>query len=84
MTLVSFYDTYRLDIVSSEDTAAMNWVKYARKKMNMTQKEFAQALGVTRVTVARWESNRVPSIVVLYKIAGLLGLDPSVVLKGDY
>lgn len=84
MTLVSFYDTYRLDIVSSEDTSAMNWVKYARKKMNMTQKEFAQALGVTRVTVARWESNRVPSIVVLYKIAGLLGLDPSVVLKGDY
>lgn len=84
MTSVSFHDTYISDIVSSEDTEDMNWVKYARKKMNMTQKEFAQALGVTRVTVARWESNRVPSIVVLYKIAGLLGLEPSVVLKGDY
>lgn len=40
----------------------MNWVKYARKKMNMTQKEFPQ----------------------VYKIAGLLRLDPFVVLKGDY
>lgn len=29
--------------------------KEARKKNNLTQKELAQKLGTTRVTVARWE-----------------------------
>ena len=33
-----------------------NEIKELRKKLNMTQQELANAVGVDRVTVARWEA----------------------------
>lgn len=34
-------------------------VRYLRKHLGYSQEEFAQVLGVTRASVARWESGRV-------------------------
>lgn len=34
-------------------------VRYARKKLGMTQAEFARALGVSYVTINRWENGQV-------------------------
>lgn len=34
-------------------------VRYARKKLGMTQTEFARALGVSYVTINRWENGQV-------------------------
>ena len=52
--------------------------RQARQTLNMTQKQFAEALGVSIVTVGRWEveegksSHRVPSRAILRHIALLL------------
>ena len=32
-------------------------IKENRKKLNMTQKELAQTLGISHITVCRWETN---------------------------
>ena len=48
--------------------------KEARKKRNLTQKEVAQKLGTSRVTVARWECGiNNPKINTLKKLAELYG-----------
>ena len=35
-----------------------NEIKELRKRLNMTQQELANAVGVDRVTVARWEAGQ--------------------------
>lgn len=35
-------------------------MKAARSKLDMTQEQFAQALGVDRTSVARWETGEAP------------------------
>lgn len=35
---------------------AASWVRHVRGQLGLTQKQFADILGVTQVTVARWES----------------------------
>ena len=37
---------------------ANNEIKELRKRLNMTQQELANAVGVDRVTVARWEAGQ--------------------------
>jgi transcriptional regulator with XRE-family HTH domain len=40
-----------------------------REKLNMTQQEFSNALGVTMITVCRWETSRPPSGQSLVRLA---------------
>ena len=35
-----------------------NEIKELRKRLNMTQQELANAVGVDRVTIARWEAGQ--------------------------
>lgn len=59
----------------------MNWVKQARQKLGLKQCDFAALLGVTQVTVSRWEQgHRTPSLKVLIQVAELLNEAPGVVL----
>ncbi|MBQ7503485.1 helix-turn-helix transcriptional regulator [bacterium] len=62
----------------------MNWLKKARKRLGLTQQQLADKLGVTRITVARWETKRQPSLNRLFEISALLNLEPYVVLSCDY
>lgn len=49
-------------------------IKEIRKKLLMTQEEFAKAVGVTRCMVAFWESGKFkPSLKNLKKIMELIG-----------
>ncbi len=49
-------------------------VRQVREKLRLTQGEFARRLGVTRVSVARYEAGRVPSFGVLHQLARLGGV----------
>lgn len=52
----------------------MNSIKELRTKLNMTQIEMAECLGVRQSTVAMWESGKnMPRADMLLKIARLLG-----------
>lgn len=46
-------------------------IRDLRKHLNMTQQEFATAVGVTRITVTRWEGGMKPHPVFIQKIADL-------------
>ncbi len=49
-------------------------IRAARERLGITQEQLAIALGVSRITVNRWENgSRLPSILVLAKIAELVG-----------
>lgn len=49
-------------------------IKARRKEKNLTQGEFADALGYKQSTVSGWETGaRVPSLADIYKIADTLG-----------
>lgn len=53
-------------------------IKIRRKELNMTQKQLAEAVGITEATLSRYENNqRIPSAEILKKIAETLriGLD---------
>ena len=51
-----------------------NLIKFRRRK-RISQKDFAEIIGVTRQAVAKWENNeRVPDIYVAKKIAEVLGV----------
>lgn len=50
-------------------------LKELREEKKLLQKQLATELGVSQVTIARWETNsREPSIDMLMKIAKLFGV----------
>ena len=54
-----------------------------RRRLALSQAGFAQRIGVTKVSVARYESGRVPRAEVLEKIAQLGRVSIAWVLTGD-
>lgn len=49
-------------------------IKEKRKKINMSQKELADKVGVDRTSIAKWESGAaIPAALKLPKIAEVLG-----------
>lgn len=59
-------------------------IKQHRTDCNMTQEFVAEALGVSRQAVSKWESGRsVPSTANLAALAKLFGLPPEKLLRKD-
>jgi transcriptional regulator with XRE-family HTH domain len=54
-----------------------------RKHLGLTQAQFAKRLGVTKVSVARYEAGRVPRLKVLREIARLGGATVTWLLDGS-
>ena len=51
----------------------MEKIKLLRERAHLSQREFAQALGISQSAVAQWESGKtVPSLDNLVKAAGIL------------
>ena len=57
-------------------------IRQARETLRLTQGGFAGQLGVTRVSVARYEAGRVPNLGLLRKIAQLAGVTVAWLLGG--
>ena len=49
-------------------------IRQVRAGLGLTQDEFARRLGVTRISVARYEAGRVPNLGLLQQIAQLAGV----------
>lgn len=59
-------------------------IKTARQKAHMSQQELADAAGVTRVTIARYEAGeRIPNAVTAVKLAAALGCTVEDLIKED-
>jgi transcriptional regulator with XRE-family HTH domain len=54
-----------------------------RRNLGLTQAQFAKRLGVTKVSVARYEAGRVPRLTVLKEIARLGGVTVTWLLDGS-
>lgn len=60
------------------------FIAKCRKEKNITQKEFAEALGVTDKTVSRWENGHyLPDISLFNDICKLLDIEIAELLKGE-
>lgn len=51
----------RAEDVNSDKTPVQLALRGLREKLGLTQQQFSEALGVTMVTVCRWETSRPPS-----------------------
>jgi len=58
-------------------------IRYVRKKLGMTQDKFGTQLGVTKLSVARYESGRLPRVDVLDRIARHAGVSLNWLLHGS-
>lgn len=47
-------------------------LKAKRKKLGMTQEQFAKAVGVTRISIARWEAGTWPIPATVAKLTQFL------------
>lgn len=57
-------------------------IKHLRKNNNLTQKEFAERIGISRSTLAGYETNQIePSLNVVFKISSEFGVRPSYFLR---
>lgn len=61
-------------------------IKRSRLEHNMTQEDLAEALGTTKPTVSRWESNRVYSFKpkMISRISKLLDIEPFYFFQQSY
>src|SRR5882724_1535153 len=64
----AFGDYQRLHMRATEVGERISQI---RKKLGLTQEEFAERLAVTRASVARYEAGRVPNLSLLRHIARL-------------
>lgn len=61
-----------------------NFIKNLRVKNNLTQKQFAEMLGVTYQAVSKWETGKnIPDIVLLQEISNIFKVDINEILKGE-
>lgn len=61
-----------------------NFIKEIRKKNNLTQKEFADKLGVTFQAVSKWENGKnIPDILILQEISRLFNVNVDDILSGE-
>ena len=56
-------------------------LKAARKAKHYTQEQISEALGIKRVTYARYETSGFPPIPVLYKICKILDITADYLLE---
>ena len=60
------------------------FIKKIRQDNNLTQKEFADKLGVTFQAVSKWENGKnVPDIAILKQISDDFNVDISEILDGE-
>lgn len=57
-------------------------VRQVRQRLDLTQTGFARQLGITKVSVARYEAGRVPRANLLDRIAALGGVSVEWLLRG--
>lgn len=61
-----------------------NFIKSIRLDNNLTQKEFADKLGVTYQAVSKWENGKnIPDIAVLKQICDEYNIDINEILNGE-
>jgi transcriptional regulator with XRE-family HTH domain len=59
-------------------------LKILRRRKGLTQEDLARLLGVSRITIARWETGqRFPTTEQLIKLSEILGVSPEELLKID-
>jgi transcriptional regulator with XRE-family HTH domain len=58
-------------------------IRRIRKSLKLTQQELGRQLGLTKVSVARYEAGRVPRVELLRKISQLGGVTVSWLLQGQ-
>jgi len=62
-----------------------NRISYLRKEKGITQEEMAEKLGVTPQAVSKWENDiSYPDILLLPKLAEILGVTVDELLSGDH
>lgn len=66
----------------SRNNTSKNFVYKCRKRLGLTQVQLARMMGVTRLTIIRWEHSDFPPLYTVYKLAHLLDCDPADVLRG--
>lgn len=54
----------------------MNRIKEVREMHGLTQKQLAEEVGVTRVTIANWEINFNPNVQMVKKLSEVLPVSP--------
>lgn len=56
-------------------------IRQLRERRGMTQKQLADALGLSQVAICLWETGEnVPTIQNLYRLADILGCEPGELL----
>jgi transcriptional regulator with XRE-family HTH domain len=89
-TYFGYYDSYgkRAGIRSRsssvvQDKTIGNKLQEVRKALALTQEELAEKLGVTRLSVARYEAGRVPRINILRQMARMGGISIGALLSHE-
>ena len=69
-----------MDLIKVGKFIALN-----RKKLNMTQEELGNKIGVSRKTVSRWETGKyMPDISLLLPLSDILQISVHELLLGEY
>ena len=62
------------------------FLKLTRQEKDLTQKEVADAVGVSEGTVSRWESGKIGNMRrdKIEALAKVLDIDPTIITRGKY